>query len=62
MNSLRSKSAKESVSQGRKAESMLEVSLLVNTKYSCLCVMSMPEVSVVCVMHIPKSKLSMNSV
>ena len=41
---------------------MLEVSLLVNTKYSCLCVMSMPEVSVVCVMHIPESKLSIYSV
>ena len=62
MNSLRSKSAKESVLQGCKAESMLEVSLLVNTKYSCLCVMSMLEVSVVCVMHIPESKLSMKSV
>ena len=41
---------------------MPEVSLPVSTKYSCLFVMNMPEVSVLCVMHIPGSKLSINSV
>ena len=62
VNSLTSKLTVESVLQGSSAEPMPEVSLPVSTKYSCLCVMNMPEVSVLCVMHIAGSKLSFNSV
>ena len=58
VNSLTSKSVVKSVPHGSNAEPMPQVSLLASTRYSYLCVMSIPEVSVLCLVHIPESKLS----